>query len=132
MVNERIAYQTELVPMGATDPITGYCLASSNALALSVDGTANTAAGGTVNTQIPIRVSGTRRYGITARKLVIARVQGTGTGTRLVYRRVPVFDPINFTVYLGSLSPSLTYETFSDWVLIGAQNERYRLFFNAS
>jgi hypothetical protein len=127
-----LPYQSELVPTGETDPRIGLLKVGINVDSLTIATIANTSPAGVPNTSIPIRVSGTRKFGITARHVIISRLETIGAGTIRVYRRIPVFDPVVFTEYLGSLSPAISYESQTDWVLVGAKNEAYRLYFNTT
>lgn len=129
MPKQKAAYQTEYVPASSGDTTTGLILVDTRAIALNIGGTQNVESAVTVNTAIPIRVSGSRKYGIIARHVVLSRIEVVDTTSRLVYRRVPIFDPSNFSFYLGQINPSITYEGETDWSFVGAMNERYHLFF---
>ena len=124
-------YLSDIFPVGSTDTkLAGKIRISAAALAFSVDGQANTPPDGvTADIQFPIHVSGTRKYGITARHIRIARISGTAPNQYRIYRTVPILDPINFTAFISAEAPTISYEGDSTWVIVGAQAERYHLFY---
>jgi hypothetical protein len=121
-------YQTDLQDRSLTTPLIGQIITSPNTELITIGTFSNLAPTADVTTSIPIRVSGTKKYGITARHLVISRIAGTGTDEYLVYRRVPILKPSVFDTILSSVGLAVTYEGFSDWQVVGGQNERYHLF----
>jgi len=123
-------YQTQLFVPGSTDQTQNcYMRTTANALALTIDGDANVPPSGeVVNSQIPVRSSGIRKYGIIARNIVLGRLAGSSPNQLIVRRRIPIFDAELFQATISSLATiNFSYEGNSDWKLISAHNERYNL-----
>lgn len=124
-------YQSNLLPVGGGDPLVGYVRVSGNVPNLNVDGTTNDPpSGADPTTRIPIRVSGTRKLGITARHLVLVRLDGTSPNQFRVYRRVIVFTQDLFVTAISAENPTIDFEGIDTWSLAGARAESYR-FVNA-
>ena len=127
-----VIYQSNLTLPGSEDSLVGFVVCSSQAELLTVEGVPNAPPeGATPNISIPIRVSSTRKYGITARHIVIARIAGTSTDQYRVYRRIPIFDPTFFSSILSEFAGTVEFESLSDWVIVGGQSERYHLLLGA-
>jgi len=131
-VFSQLIYQTSLqIPTG-TDPLVSHVFANPQSAALSVEGTVNSPPTLPSNSTIPIRISGTKKYGITARKIRIVRIAGDSPDFYRVYRSIVVFDPAYFVAVLSTPSPTILYEEKNDWILVGGENERYHLLFGAA
>lgn len=127
-----VLYQSNLTLPGSEDSLVGYVICSSQAELLTVVGVPNVPPeGAEPNTSIPVRVSGTRKYGITARHIVISRIAGTAPDQYRVYRRIPIFDPTFFSSILSEFAETVEYESLSDWTVVGGQAERYHLLLGA-
>jgi hypothetical protein len=124
-------YQTGLQIPEGTDPLIAQVRVNPLAETLSIEGVLNAVPAAASNSQIPIRVSSSRRYGITARHIVLVRVVGEPGFTYRTYRRVVVFDPAYFEASLSTSAPDVAYEGFTDWLLVGGSQERYHLLFGA-
>jgi len=125
-----ILYVSNLDEPADDTPIVGVIKVGGNTTNLNISGTQNTVPDGTAqNTTIPIRVSGTRRYGITARHIVIYRLVGTAPNQFRNYRRIVVPDPAKFVEYLSDIPSSIEYEGQDDWILVGGRGESYHLQF---
>jgi hypothetical protein len=123
-----VLYTTDLISNDGETAIIGIVRCSSQAALLTINGDPNAPETGTpANSQFPIRVSGTRKFGITARHIVIYRVAGADPNFYRVYRRIPVFTTTFFANALSAFAPSVSYEGLEDWILVGGQNERYHL-----
>jgi hypothetical protein len=121
-------YETNLFLPGGTDPLVGYVTVQAAAESLVIGSTTNAPpTTEEANTTQPIRVSGTKKYGITARHIVIARIGGTTGSTFREYRRIVIFTTALFETALSDLGLSVSYEGLDDWFIVGGQNERYRL-----
>lgn len=124
-------YDTELFVSGSTtDNQVAYLRTSAQVLLLTIDGTPNVSVEGTTkNSDIPIRVTGTRKYGIVARHIVLGRITGTSPNQFISRRTIPIFDPELFKVAISSVGITYSYEGQDDWKLVSAHNERYNLLF---
>lgn len=130
MMNQPYLYKTEIFVPDSTDTYqTAYVRMSQNAANMTADGNGNVPAlDVTLNSQIPIRVTGKRKYGIVARNIVIGRIQGLGTDQYILRRRIPILDPEFYTTIISQITPPIfVYEGHGDWKLISATNERYNL-----
>lgn len=123
-----VLYESNLTIPDGTAPVAGPIRVNPQALLLTVSGVSNSAPEEVdQTTSIPIRVVGTKKYGIIARHLVLARIVTSGTVSSRVYRRVPIFNPAFFVTALSTFSAEITYEGQSDWYLAGGEGERYHL-----
>ena len=128
-IKTRELYQTDLFLEDGATAMFGRIFVSSSVPLLSVEGSTNDVPSeGTANILFPIRVSGTKKFGITARHLVIARLQGASPTQSRVYRRIPVFTKAFFDTAMSTIGAPVVYESLSDWFLIGGVQERYRLY----
>jgi hypothetical protein len=128
-------YQTNLgEPDDVTTPLIAQVRVSPTALTLTIEGTANVppTAYTTVNTNIPVRVSKKRAYGITARHIILTRLGGVIPNQYIVRRRIVMFDLELFEATISSLNNQFSYEGQTDWILAGAANECYHLFSGAA
>ncbi len=116
-------YESNLFVTSAADPIIGLIRLNPAASVISVESATNVEPDGDANTTEPIRATGTKNYGITARHIVISRLVD---GQR-VYRKIPILTPDFFIDILSTAAPSITFEGASDWILVGGMGERYRL-----
>jgi hypothetical protein len=133
MATQKFVYQSDLtLPTDPTANIFGYVRADSLSTGLTVNSVANDALTVTPNTQIPIRVASTRKYGIIARHIVLFRVTTTAPLNIIQLRRIVIFQPSIFIGYVSQLGASVAYDGLEDWKIIGANNERFRLFFTGS
>lgn len=133
-LNVVVPYTTDLLlPDDQATVQVGSVRLSQTSLTLTIDTSANVPDDGVVvNTTIPIRVTGTRRYGITARHLVIARISGTGTNLFRIYRKIAILSPTLFQSAVSTIGATISYENATDWTLVGAEQERYKLFSDIS
>jgi len=132
MANIKIEYQCDLGEVGTPDTqVVGYVRCNSLSTGLTITSVANDAATATPNTNIPIRVASTRKYGVIARHIVIQRITTTTTSSNIKLVRVPIFTSSVFIQYISQVGGSISYDGLEDWKLIGAEQERYRLFFGA-
>lgn len=113
-----------------TDLLCAYVRVASQALTLTINGSANAPIeGSAVNSVVPIRVTSTRKYGIVARHIVIERIGGTTDTPIRVRRTVPIFNPATLHVTITEVAASISYQGHDDWTVIGAKNEIYNLNF---
>lgn len=127
-----VKYESNLVLPGDTDEVISVVRCSPAATALTVGDYTNTPPSGDVNSSDIIRISGTRKLGITARHLVIYRIAGTAPTQFREYRRVPIFQVSNFNAILSNPPGTITYQSLDDWILVGGLHERYHLFFSGA
>lgn len=128
VIKTKALYETNLFATTGTDPLVGFVLVQAASESLVIGSTTNAPpTTAEANTTQPIRVSGTKKYGITARHIVIARIAGTTGSTFRTYRRIVIFTPVLFETSLSDLGLSVSYEGLDDWFIVGGQNERYRL-----
>ena len=133
MATQKFIYESDLDVIGESGTsLYGFVRADSLSPGLTVNGVANDAATSTVNTQIPFRVTSTRKYGIICRHIVLMRVTTTTPTNVIQLRRIVVFTPSVFIQYISQVGGSIAYGGLEDWKLIGASNERFRLFFSGS
>jgi len=128
-LQQQVLYDTEIyVPGSTSDNQVAYLRVSANVLALTIDGTPNVPVTGTeLNSRVPIRSTGKRKYGIIARHLVLGRIAGTSPNQVIIRRTVPIFDPDLFKVAISAPAVVFSYESQSDWKLVSARNEVYNL-----
>jgi hypothetical protein len=121
-------YETNLYIPDSTTKYAGAVRTLTGATALVIGGTANAeATEAEPNTFIPIRVSGTRKYGITARHIIIGKVLGATPNQYVQYRKVVIFQIDLFAQFLSSIDDTITYDGTSGWYLVGGSQERYHL-----
>jgi len=121
-------YETNLFAPDGTTHLVSHVRTSANAKLLSIEGDTNdppTEVDPT--TTVPIRVSGTRKYGVTARHLVLSRLVGSSPNQYRIYRKVVIFTNDYFVQALSKLGQTVEYETFDDWAIVGGIQERYHL-----
>ena len=99
---------------------------------LTIAGGSNDVPEADQNSNLPIRVAGTKKYGITARHIVISRLTGSTTTPNTQLVKVVIFQPSFFVTIISSFNPSIAFNGLEDWKLIGAQNERFHLLFDPS
>jgi hypothetical protein len=124
-------YQTNLgLPSDVSTPLAAYIRTSPVTRTLIIEGSPNIPPAGitTINSNVPIRVTRKRAYGITARHIVLARLGGTAPNQYNIYRKIVIYDPILFYEAISALNNTFSYEGQTDWALVGAQNETYHLF----
>ena len=124
-----VKYESNLVIPGDTDEVISVVRCSPLATGLTVGDYTNTPPSGDVNSSDVIRISGTRKLGITARHLVIYRLAGASPNQYREYRRVPIFQISNFNAILSNPPGTITYQSLDDWILVGGLHERYHLTF---
>lgn len=132
-VKINVLYQTDLLTPDAGAKLVSYVRVDPQSENLSIGGQTNdppTSVDQT--TTLPIRVTAGRRYGITARHVVISRLGGSSPNQYKIYRKIVVFDPDIYQGYLSQIASSITYEGLSDWILVSGINEKYRLNFGAA
>ena len=122
-----LKYETDLYLPDTTTPIVATIRASTATTGLEISGDANTETDSDINTIIPARVSGTRRYGITARHLVIYRIIGSGATAYRLYRRVPILQKESYISFISNPPVSVTFEAIPDWQIAGSIAERHHL-----
>jgi hypothetical protein len=128
---KRLKYDSDLTVEGDEDTALHGILRASNLITgLTIDSIANEAPTADPNTQIPIRVSSTRKYGIIARHIVIQRLTTATTVPNIQRVRIPILLPSVFVQYISQVGGSIAYNGLEDWTFVGAQNERYHLFFS--
>ena len=133
MTVKRFKYQTDLtVADDAETPIIGVVRANSLTAGLSIASVANEAPTGDLNTQVPIRVSSTRRFGLIARHIVLQRLTTATTSPNIQRVRIVVLQPDIFAGFISQVGGSIAFNGLEDWIIIGAQAERYHLFFGVS
>jgi hypothetical protein len=130
IVKEKYESDLDLITDAGTS-LVGYVRCNTLATGLTVASTGNDAASGTLNTNIPFRVSSTKKYGIICRHIVIERLTTTDPVNLIERVRIPIFQPSVFVQYISQVGGSISYNGLSDWKLVGAQNERFHLFFSA-
>ena len=131
MAIQRFGYESDLDVLGeAGTSVYGILRANSLTPGLTIASVANTAPTTAPNTQIPIRVSSVRRYGIIARHIVIQRLTTSTTVPNIVRVRIPILTPAVFIQYISQTGGSIAYNGLEDWKFVGAQNERIHLFFS--
>jgi len=122
-----LKYESELKLPDDSSNIIARVRVNEQSTLLAVSGTTNDEADGDPNSKIPVRVSGTRKYGIIARHLVITRVVTTGTDSFRSYRKIVIFQPSLFYTFISTIDSGIEYEGLDDWILAGAISERYHL-----
>lgn len=133
MTVKRFKYQTDLtVADDAETPIIGVVRANSLTAGLAIASVANEAPTGDLNTQVPIRVSSTRRFGLIARHIVLQRLTTATTSPNIQRVRIVVLQPDIFAGFISQVGGSIAFNGLEDWIIIGAQAERYHLFFGVS
>jgi hypothetical protein len=121
-------YESDIFVTGGGSQIIGQVRINAAQLAITVEGADNVPPEGDVNYLDPIRVTGTRRYGITARHIVISRIVGTDAASEFrVYRKVVILTSAFFIDIISTLDPAIVYGGFDTWNLIGSSAERHRL-----
>jgi len=121
-------YESNLYLPDTSTALIGAVRTLTTATELTIGGTANAeATEEEPNTTVPIRVSGTRKYGITARHIIIGKVQGTSPTQYVQYRKVVVFQIALFAEFLSSVDETVTFEGTSGWYVVGGSQERYHL-----
>jgi hypothetical protein len=127
-LNAEVKYQANLsLFTDSATPIVGLVRTSVLATGLDVGGVTNSETELDQNTSVPIRVSGTKKYGIIARHIVLYRLAGTSPNQFREYRKVVIFTPDTFVIMLSTPPTSIDYEGITDWILVGGQHERYHL-----
>lgn len=130
MAIQRFKYESDLDLIGeAGTSVYGILRCNSLTEGLTIASIANTAPTADPNTQIPIRITSTRRYGIIARHIVLQRLTTTTTVPNIQRVRIPILTPSNFIQYISQVGGSIAYNGLEDWKIVGAQNERIHLFF---
>ena len=130
MALKRFKYKTDLSVIGdAGTPVIGIIRASVFTEGLTIASVANEAPTEDLNTQIPIRVTSTRKYGLIARHIVLQRLTTTTTTPNIQLIRVVILQPDVFSGYISQIGGSIAYDGIEDWTIVGAQAERYHLFF---
>lgn len=133
MTVKRFKYQTDLtVADDAETPIIGVVRANSLTAGLAIASVANEAPTGDLNTQVPIRVSSTRRFGLIARHIVLQRLTTATTSPNIQRVRIVILQPDIFAGFISQVGGSIAFNGLEDWIIIGAQAERYHLFFGVS
>lgn len=130
MATKRFKYESDLDVIG--DPGTsvyGIIRANSLTAGLTIASVANDAPTANANTQIPIRVVSTRKYGITARHLVLQRLTTSTTVPNIQRVKIPILTPAVFIQYISQVGGAISFNGLEDWTIVGAQNERIHLFF---
>jgi len=127
-----LKYQTDLkLPDGSTEQVSRL-QALTQITSLSINGQTNDEPGLDQTSTIPIRFSNLRRYGITARHIIIYRLAGTSPDQYRTYRRVPILDPAIYVGYLSQIESSVEYQGQTDWILVGGSPERQHLIFGTA
>jgi len=130
MATKRFLYETNLTIEGdAETPVIGIVRANTLTAGLTIDSVANVASTGELNSQIPIRVTSTRKYGIIARHIVLQRITTATTLPNIQRVKIVILQPDIFTGYVSQVGGAVSFGGLEDWVIIGAQQERYHLFF---
>jgi hypothetical protein len=132
-LRSKVLYESDLFLTGTTTNILGFVLCQTTAQALSIAGVTNDPpTAEDPNTSFPIRVTGTKKFGITARHIVIGRLAGASPNQYREYRRIPIFTSVYFDNALSEFAASVEYESLTDWFIVGGIAERYRLNLSAS
>jgi len=132
-IKENVLYKTNLFAPDGSTPLVSYVRVDPQALTLQISDQTNDAPQSVdQSTTLPIRVTAGRRYGITARHVVISRLAGSSPNQYKVYRKIVVFDPDIYQQYLSLIASSISYESQTDWILVGGINEKYRLNYGAA
>lgn len=126
-VKVQYKYECNVLVPDSTEPLVGLITTLPVTTGLEVAGATNDEPGADANTYIPIRISGTRKFGVTARHLVLYRLVGTGSAARRLYTKVPVLTEAAWELMLSQLAPSITFAGSGDWILVGGIGERYHL-----
>jgi len=130
MTVKRFKYHTDLTVAGdAETPIIGVVRANTLTAGLTIESIANEAPTEDLNTQIPIRVTSTKKYGLIARHIVLQRLTTATTSPNIQRVRVVILQPDIFTGYISQIGGSVSFNGLEDWTIVGAQAERYHLFF---
>ena len=133
MATQKFIYESDLDVLGESGTsLYGFVRANSLSTGLTINAVSNDAATESVNTQVPFRASSTRKYGIICRHIVLMRTTTTAPLNVIELRKIVVFQRSIFIEYISQVGGSIAYNGLEDWKLIGAMNERFRLFFNGS
>ena len=130
MATTRFKYESDLDVVGeAGTSVYGVVRANSLTAGLTIASIANDAPTADLNTQIPIRITSTRKYGIIARHIVLQRLTSSTTVPNIQIVKIPVLTPGVFIQYISQVGGSISFNGLEDWQIVGAQNERVHLFF---
>lgn len=131
-VRVNLKYKTDLNLPDGSAAIVSRIQALSQITSLSVDGQTNDEPTVDQTSTIPVRFSHIRRYGITARHIVIYRLVGDSPNQYRSYRRIPILDPSIYVAYLSQIESEIDYEGQTDWILVGGSPERQHLVYGAA
>jgi hypothetical protein len=130
-VYSQLKYKTDLTTTDSSGPIVGRVRTLSQTTGLNVDGTPNAEPEEDQSYTSPIRITGSRKFGIIARHLVIYQLVGTSPNQFRSYRRVPILDPANYVLYISTIPSTIGYEGSNGWILVGGIGEKHHLAYGA-
>jgi hypothetical protein len=130
MTIKRFKYESDLDLIGeAGTSIYAILRANSLTPGLTVASVANEEPTTEANTNIPVRITSTKKYGIIARHIVLQRLTTTTTSPNIQRVRIPILTPSVFIQYISQVGGSISYNGLEDWKIVGAKNEGVHLFF---
>ena len=131
MAIKRFKYESDLDVLGeGGTSVYGILRANTLITGLTINSVANDESEGVLSTQVPIRVTSTRKYGIVARHIVLQRLTTSTTTPNIQKVTIPVLTPSVFIQYISQVGNGVAYNGLEDWKIVGAQNERLHLFFS--
>jgi len=128
MTTKLFKYESDLDVFG-TPGTSIYANVRANYLTagLTIGSVANEEPDADLNSKLLIRTSGTKKYGLTARHIVLQRLSSSTTTPNIVRKKVVILKPATFVTYISQDAASISFDGLEDWVLVGAESERYHI-----